>query len=116
MQFYLNEVLIDETIELDMALKRVYPFSNPDEELKTDKKHEHDFEFITNQGLIGWSAHNQREIVVSNKSSITDRSKLMDSVDLNLYAGNVIVTIPIIAKEDFGNEKNQRKTNLIGVL
>jgi hypothetical protein len=40
----------------------------------------------------------------------------MDSVDLNLYAGNVIVTIPIIAKEDFGNEKNQRKTNLIGVL
>ena len=54
----MNEVLIDETIELDMALKRVYPFSNPDEELKTDKKHEHDFEFITTQGLIGWSAHN----------------------------------------------------------
>jgi hypothetical protein len=40
----------------------------------------------------------------------------MDSVDLNLYAGFVIVTIPIIAKEDFGVEKNQRKTNLIGVL
>jgi len=40
----------------------------------------------------------------------------MDSVDLGLFAGFVIVTIPIIAKEDYGKEKEQRKTNLIGIL
>ena len=40
----------------------------------------------------------------------------MDSVDLSLYAGFVIVTIPIIAKEDYGKEKDQRRTNLIGIL
>jgi hypothetical protein len=29
----------------------------------------------------------------------------MDSVDLQLYSGFVIVTIPVIAREDYGKEK-----------
>jgi hypothetical protein len=40
----------------------------------------------------------------------------MDSVDLKLYAGYVIVTIPILAREDFGVEKHQRRTHMIGVM
>ena len=40
----------------------------------------------------------------------------MDSVDLHLYSGFVIVTIPVIAREDYGKEKDQRRSNLIGVL
>jgi hypothetical protein len=44
-QFLLNETLIDETLDIDFALRKVYPFPTK-EEAKKDN-------FITNQGLIG---------------------------------------------------------------
>lgn len=67
-------------------------------------------------GLVGECAKSQREIVLTNKSSITDRTKHSKQYDLDIYTGFVIVTIPLVTKEDFGSGKNQRKSSLIGVL
>ncbi len=67
-------------------------------------------------GLVGDCAKTQRENVLTGKSSITERTKHSKQYDLEIYTGFVIVTIPLITKEDFGNGKDQRRSSLLGVL
>jgi len=44
-QFFMNESLRHETLQVDLALRKAFPFPTKDEKIKD--------EFITHQGLIG---------------------------------------------------------------
>ena len=80
------------------------------------KEEEKSIELVRSGGLISECAKLKRDIAIGSKTAITERSKHSPSIDLGLYAGFVIVTLPVVARDDFGKDKDQRRTQLIGVL